>query len=64
MLGTLFGKLYGSTSQKIISRWAKIKVVKVRGRASFREGGSNVDHILALGTLIEQEIFASRCLYS
>lgn len=41
-----------------------MKVVRVRGQAGFREGGSIVDHILTLCTLIRQEIFAGRCLYS
>ena len=30
----------------------------------WREGRSTLDHTLTLRTLIKQEIFASRCLYS
>ena len=36
----------------------------MKGQTCFGEGGSTLDHILTLRTLIEQEIFASRCLYS
>ena len=64
MLGTIFGKLYGSDLEKIINRWAELKGVRPRGQASFREGRSTLDHILTLRTLIEKEIFEGRCLYS
>ena len=64
MLGTIFGNLYGSVLEKIISRWAELKGVRARGQAYFREGRSTLDHILTLRTLIEKEIFAGRCLYS
>lgn len=41
-----------------------LKRVKAQGHASFLEGRSTLDHILTLRTLIEQELFVDRCLYS
>ena len=64
MLGTIFGKLYGYVLEKIISLWEKLKGVRARGEAGFREGRSTLDHILTLCTSIEQDIFAGRCFCS
>ena len=52
MLGTIFGKLYGFVLEKVISQWAKLKGVRVRGQVGFREGRYTLDHILTLYTLI------------
>ena len=41
-----------------------MEVVRVRGQVGLGEGRSIVDHILTLCTLIRQQIFAGRCLYS
>ena len=55
MLGTIFGKLYDTILEKIISRWVELKGVRVRGQAGFGEGRSTLVHILTLHTLIEQK---------
>ena len=64
MLGTIFGKLYGSILEKIFSWWAELKGVKARGQTCFWEGRSTLDHILILRVLVEQEVFVGQCLYS
>ena len=64
MLGTILGKIYSSILEEKISWWAYLKGEKAGGQPTFREGRYTLDHILTLCTLLEQEIFASRCLYS
>jgi hypothetical protein len=54
MLGIIFGKLYGCTLEKIISRWVELKGDKVRGQACFKEGIFSVDHILTLCLLLNK----------
>lgn len=41
-----------------------LKGVRAKGQIGFMEGRSSLDHILKLHILIEQEVFASQCLYS
>ena len=64
MLGTIFGKLFGSILENIFSSWADLKRIKARGQAYFWEGRSTLDHNLILCVLVEQEVFASQCRYS
>lgn len=65
MLGSInLWQVFWLRYRKVKNRWAELKAVRVRGQASFKEGGSTLDHILTLCTLVKQEIIACRCLYS
>lgn len=59
-----FGKIYGFVLEKIISGWVELKGVRARGLVGFKEDRFTLDDIFTLHTLIEQEIFVGRCLYS
>ena len=54
MINPLFAKLFGSTVEDEISKWAEVKEKRARGQASFRLKHSTVDHGITLRHIVEK----------